>query len=202
MGNGAVEIHLRGQELMSETNWPAWLGAATGSIALIWNIFTYLTAGPRVAIATQLDARQVNLGPPDANGDRTMTTFPERHLRITAVNVGPIETYVAALSLDWYPSSVHRLLRKGRKRFFVPSPPGSGLPCSLRPGCEWYAMLKYVTILSNLPSKNGAAYAVVHFSGLGRVASRAVSLRQIRSGATKWDLPTQSDAEYAASGSS
>jgi hypothetical protein len=115
-----------------------WVGAATGILSLLWNIYTKITAGPKIrgtAFANMIGV------PPGAND--------ARYLRIAVQNVGTAATTISNVGFRVWGTRSQRLLEWSHLR----KPPvdlrsvlhfyqGSPLPHLLEAGGEWQAVVK------------------------------------------------------------
>lgn len=117
---------------MNSTQAVAWIGACTGVASLGWNIYTKLTAGPKLRVTAY--AGMVQMPPPPGN---------PRFLRVTVQNIGTQPTTVTNVSFFRYKS------RWARWRYRPESPAalmnefsGPRLPHKLEVGGEWMASMQ------------------------------------------------------------
>jgi hypothetical protein len=125
----------------------AWWGAGIATLLLVWDIFKWLTSGPRLVFTASADWVMVihGLGKTDAT-----------YISLTAANRGHIPATLSHVGLLYYKSHVKRLLRQPNEKFVVTQPGANfsgDLPVVLRPGEVWQGGIiqdeKIESMLSN-----------------------------------------------------
>jgi len=113
---------------MSGTDVAAWWGAVIATAVLIWDIYKWRTAGPRIALDVRSGMKFLN--DPSGKDDFFIT------VRVT--NTGDRPTTITNMGFAYYSSFVRYLLKKPTKAvtIFRPGTPHQ-LPHILKPGDIW-----------------------------------------------------------------
>jgi hypothetical protein len=123
---------------MKPAEWAAWVGAVTGLASLCWNIYSKMSAGPKLRVTAYADMvqRPAPLGDP-------------RFLRITVQNIGTEATTLTNCTLVSRASRWQRLLQWARvneplpeKHAVLNSYQGEQLPQATAPGSQWTALMQ------------------------------------------------------------
>ena len=118
---------------MNLTETAAWIGATTGTLALLLQVVKWIRSGTRLDISSNS-----NMIPIDPTPD-----FPsEPHLMIWVRNVGDAPTTLTTLALEYYRNRWSRLIRRGGEHGVVLKPAGDPLPMVLQPGQQWSSIVK------------------------------------------------------------
>src|SRR5437762_4054313 len=137
----------------------AWIGAATGSASLFWNIYTWLRKGARLSVRAFPNYIVVGAFPPD---ERT-------RIFITIANRGDAPTTISAISFMHFDSWWRRWrFRPSNPALLIPEPEGPRLPQKLGPGDEWKASAMQEPIERSVREhgwKNRVYVAVDHSMG-------------------------------------
>jgi hypothetical protein len=124
---------------MKATELVAWVGATTGVVSLIWNIYTKLTANrPRLEITAF--ANMVLMPRPQGN---------PRFLKVTVQNTGTAPTTLTNLTFFSFVTRWERLLSRVRlrkrptqKHAVIVDYRGPQFPHKLEVGSEWQALMQ------------------------------------------------------------
>jgi hypothetical protein len=123
---------------MKGTGLVAWVGATTGIASLLWNIYTKLTAGPRLTVTAF--ANMIQMPAPQGN---------PRFLKINVQNVGTATTTLTNLELFTFVPRWERLLsrirlreRPAERHAVVVDYRGPQFPHKLEVGSEWQALMQ------------------------------------------------------------
>ncbi len=118
---------------MNPTEIAAWIGATTGSLALLLNFVKWVRSGTRLAISSNSNMVPLDHPTPD---------FPaEPHLVVWVRNVGDAPTTVTTFGLEYYRNRWLQLIRRGGKQGILLTA-GESLPKVLRPGEQWSTVVK------------------------------------------------------------
>ena len=90
---------------MTATELAAWAGATTGLASLLWNIYTKLTAGPKLTVTAI--ANMVQMPAPQGN---------PRFLRITVQNIGTATTTLTNMGFFTFAARWARFLWRAKLR--------------------------------------------------------------------------------------
>ena len=114
---------------MTATDVAAWIGAATGTTSILWDVFKYVRACPHLRIGANpnMTPQTPRPGFPD---DATWTL-------VRVANVGSTKTTLMTLSFEIYHSPWAAWRRKTTERLAVLQPWPVSLPRLLDVGEEW-----------------------------------------------------------------
>lgn len=113
---------------MTATEWAAWFGAVTGSGALLWDIYKWKTAGPKLRVRASAGWRLIS-EPPDS------TTY----INVEVSNVGSAATTLKELAFRPVPTWWQRVTRTASPRQYTVLNPlfARSLPLKLEAGERW-----------------------------------------------------------------
>jgi hypothetical protein len=109
----------------------AWWGAITGTLALIWEMFTWFRKGPRLRLMATSDMQIVI---PGVGLDKTL------HISVTVRNVGDSATTLTHFCGISYSGWFNRLRRKRSGLFVITTGAESPIPFKLGAGETWSGM--------------------------------------------------------------
>lgn len=115
---------------MGATPWVAWIGACTGIVSLVWNIYLKLTSGARLVVT----AFPNYVIMPRLPGNPTFVS-------VTVRNIGTATTTLTNLTLQVYDSLWKRKRRKASSNYVIVKYEGPALPSKLEVGGEWRALV-------------------------------------------------------------
>jgi hypothetical protein len=143
---------------MTPTDVAAWVGAITGSLVLLWDVFKWVHSGARVRVSAAPNMR--------AYGSALALLGTKTCIAVEASNVGQAKTTITHVVGFHYTSPVHKFLqRKPLKSIIVPDPKLGAVPHALDVGERWLGMMEQNEEIEEL-SRNGALYVgVYHSSG-------------------------------------
>src|ERR1700678_768002 len=123
---------------MTVTELAAWVGATSGLASLLWNIYTKITAGPKLTVTAF--ANLVQMPAPPGN---------PRFLRITIQNIGTATTTLTNVDFFTLVPRWRRLLwwarlkkRPAETRAVLNHYQGPKFPQKLEVGSEWQALMQ------------------------------------------------------------
>jgi hypothetical protein len=117
---------------MNATQLAAWVGASSGLGSLFWNIYTKVTAGPRLRVTAYAD----NVMKPKVEVD------DPHYLRVTVQNVGTQTTTVTNVTFHRYESRWKRLRHRSMNPALLMNfYNGLQLPQKVEVGMEWSASM-------------------------------------------------------------
>ena len=152
---------------MSATDVAAWIGALTGTGALLWDIFKWVHSGARLKVSAAPNMTGVG-GTALLLGDKTCVT-------VEATNIGQSKTTITHVVGIQYKSLWHRLARRKPLTTIVVLNPSPGkLPCVLDAGERWIGMIEQNEELERM-SREGYLYVgVYHSTGKRPTVERVV----------------------------
>jgi hypothetical protein len=139
---------------MNATQWAAWVGACTGIAGLVWNIYTKITAGPKLRVTAF--AGMVKRPSPPNN---------PKFLKITVQNIGTAPTTITNVTFHTYGSWWKRLRK--RKPIFsavLDNYEGPAYPRPLEVGREWVAVMAQDDRFTGLLNGATPLYLAIHYS--------------------------------------
>lgn len=120
-----IKIELTGIEIV------AWWGAIVATIVLLWDIYKWKTAGPRIRFMVR--SGMIIVGDPDREGQTFIST--------EATNIGDRPTTITNLVVQHYETYLTMLRHKPSKSMIVNNPSAlQPLPYVLNPGCVWHGL--------------------------------------------------------------
>lgn len=126
---------------MEASVFAAWWGAAIGSVALMWQMFTWFRKGPRLRL---LATSNMKILTPGVDVDETL------YVSVSVRNVGDGPTTLTHFCGVSYNGWFNWLRRKQAGRFVVITGPDSPIPFKLDPGETWSGMVLQNQVLSSL----------------------------------------------------
>lgn len=119
-------------EKMNTTDIAAWWGAVIASLVLVWDMYKWMTKGPRLFV--RLSPNMKVFGDPLREG----TTW----VSVTVSNVGDRPTTIKGVGMEYYTNWFQRLRNKAEKAVLFPNANYSfPLPRVLNPGEEWLGLI-------------------------------------------------------------
>lgn len=120
---------------MNASEAAAWIGAITGSLALLWDIIKWGRTGPRIRVSVAPNMTTY--------GSAEMLLGKEVCILIEANNIGDGKTTVTHLVGFYYDSWIKQFLRrKPKNSMVVPDPTPGRLPYVLDKGERWAGMME------------------------------------------------------------
>jgi hypothetical protein len=149
----------------------AWWGAVLSTTAILWDIYKWRTAGPKIRITVQTN--MIGISMPE-HQDKTL-------LIIDAINRGDRSTTISSVFFLWYASAWARIRKKASKTFFIPIPsPAQPLPFELKPGSVWKGILIQDQRLEQA-ARSGQLFCLVCLSHRNRPLKQRVVIKERRS---------------------
>lgn len=118
---------------MGVTEFAAWLGAITGTTALVWNFIKWTKGGPSL---------RIRVNPNMSPGQAPPGTPPGPWTLVRVSNVGDQPTTLLALSFEVYSSHWSRLGRRPVESFAVFKTSRPPLPKRLEVGEDWATIIR------------------------------------------------------------
>ena len=143
---------------MTPTDVAAWVGAITGSLVLLWDVFKWVLSGVRIRVSVAPNMT--------AYGSAAALLGMKTCIVVEASNVGQAKTTITHVVGFHYTSPAHKFLRrKPLKSIVVLDPKPGAVPHELDVGERWLGMMEQNEEIEEL-SRNGALYVgVIHSSG-------------------------------------
>lgn len=133
-----ISIDFTGTEII------AWWGVIVASIVLIWDIFKWKTAGPRVRFVVTTGV--IIMGDPERAG--------KKYISATATNIGDRPPTITNLVVQFYKNYLAMLRHKPEESRIVTNPSNSQpLPYVLNPGVVWHGLAKQIREIEDLAKK-------------------------------------------------
>jgi hypothetical protein len=122
---------------MTLTDAAAWLGAATGTLALVWDVIKWLRSGARLHVVVLTGMHQL------VGTKIGAVQVPGVFVTVRVANVGDQAATISGIVLDCYSSWFARLRREPSVKF-MPSLCGglAQLPYMISPGAQWDGEIK------------------------------------------------------------
>ena len=115
---------------MSATDIAAWIGAVTGTLVLIWDVYKWMQTGPKVKVSAAPNMV--------AYGSAVTILGNKANIMVEVTNTGNGKTTITHLVGFFYRSRLRKWLRRKPDRSMVVLNPGSGqLPHVIHPGERW-----------------------------------------------------------------
>lgn len=151
---------------MNATQWTAGIGACTGIAGLLWNIYTKITAGPKLRVTAFAGMVKVP-SPPNHS----------KFLKMTVQNIGTAPTTITNVTFHTY-DAWWRRLRKVKPSFsaVLSTYEGPQYPYSLEVGREWSALMKLDDRFATLLNGRVPVYLAIHHS-FAKLPTQAKVLR-------------------------
>lgn len=141
---------------MNASEAAAWLGAITGSLALLWDIIKWGRTGPRIRVSVAPNM--------SAYGAAEILLGKEVCILIEANNIGDGRTTITHLVGFYYDSWMKQFFRcKPTKSMVVPNPTPGRLPHVLDKGERWVGMMEQTEELARM-SRSGYLFCGVYHS--------------------------------------
>jgi hypothetical protein len=140
---------------MSATDIAAWIGAVTGTLVLIWDIYKWLHTGPiiKVSVAPNMVAY----------GSAAEVLGNKANIMVEVTNTGDGKTTITHLVGLFYRSRLRKWLRRKPDRTMVVLNPGSGqLPHVINPGERWIGVMDQSDDLIKMSNEGALYVGVLH----------------------------------------
>ncbi len=141
---------------MTATDVAAWIGALTGTLVLLWDVFKWVHSGAKIKISASPNMT--------GYGSAALLLGEQTCVAVEATNVGQSKTTITHLVGFHHKSRFGRLLRrKPETTFFVPNPRPGTLPGVLDTGERWLGMIEQNSELEVM-SREGYLYVGIYHS--------------------------------------
>jgi len=151
---------------MNATDFAAWLGALTGSLALLWDIFKWLNSGPQLTVSASAGMKIFgNFVPEILRG--------KKFIVVSVNNIGSNKTTITHLLGEYYSILFNKLIIKPISVFIVVDPAISRIPHVLEPGEQWQGLIEQNENVENM-IRTGYFYCGIHY-----LFSRKPALKRI-----------------------
>ena len=153
-----IRFHLVWKDIkvaaMGITDVVAWIGAITGTGALLWDIYKWKHSGPKLKVSVSPGMALYLPGRPETS---------DRFLLVRVVNIGHSKTTLNTLSFLHSDFPLRKSKKKPVNQFVVTRPDPGKLPHVLEPGEEWVGMAKQDDKMNSM-MKKGYLYCRVYHS--------------------------------------
>ena len=150
---------------ISVTDILAWIGALTGTAALLWDFYKWKASGPKLKVTVVPHMSIYTCGRPESE---------DTYLLIKVANTGTRKTTITTLGFVYYQSRLKRILKKPSKRAIVPDPKPGELPHVLDAGEEWSGLAIQNDIVEEQARRGYLYCCVFHSLGNKPVNKRVV----------------------------
>lgn len=152
---------------MNATDIAAWVGATTGTLVLLWDVFKWLHARPRLTVSAAPNM--------EAFGSAVALIGNKTVVVVEARNVGDAKTTITHLVGFYYDSWLQRLLhRKPKKSFIVANPAPGKLPHVIDRGEQWLGLMEQNDDLERMSNEGYLYVGVLHSTSRSPVLARLV----------------------------
>jgi len=157
-----LKIELTGIEIV------AWWGAIVATIVLLWDIYKWKTAGPRIRFIVRSGI--IIVGDLDREGQTFIST--------EATNIGDRPTTITNLVVQHYETYLTMLRHKPSRSMIVNNPSASQpLPYVLNPGCVWHGLSLQTSEIEAL-ARNGYLVCGLCHSHSDKEIDRRIVIRK------------------------
>ena len=152
---------------MSATDIAAWVGAIIGTFVLLWDVFKWVHARPRIAVSAAPNMV--------AYGAAVAVAGEKPCVVVEATNVGDGKTTLTHLVGYYYDSWLKRIAgRKPTQRIVVPDPRPGQLPHVLDRGERWVGLMEQNDELQRMSVEGYLYVGVLHSTARRPVLTRLV----------------------------
>ncbi len=135
---------------MNFTQFLAWVGAITGSLALGWDVYKWFQTGPKIKIVVAPNM--------SAYGGLQYSIGTDRKIMVEVTNLGDRPTTLTHLIGYQYASPLHRITRlKALRTIIVQDAQTGPIPQKIHPGDRWLGAVNQNDQIMSLSNK-GALY--------------------------------------------
>jgi hypothetical protein len=153
---------------VSATELAAWIGAATGTLALVLEFVKWVRSGARLEISSNS-----NMTPLEPTRD-----FPSKpHLFVWVRNVGDTKTTITTFGLTYYKNPLLGLVGRGGEHGIVIGHIDP-LPKILQPGEQWTTFVKRGPLVENARN-SGSLYCSVWHSMSRKPTTHKVGFEKV-----------------------
>lgn len=129
----------------------AWWGAATGTLALGWEVYRHASSGPRLEVNVSPDMQLVI---PGRGLDSTL------HVSVSVVNAGDAPTTITHLCGVFYRGWIQRTFKRRGQVFVLTT--DAPIPTVLPPGQTWSALVPQEQLFISAGEKAAIYLGVKH----------------------------------------
>jgi len=152
---------------MSATDIAAWIGAVTGTLVLIWDVYKWLQTGPKVKVSVAPNMV--------AYGSAVAVLGNKANIMVEVTNTGDGKTTITHLVGFFYRSRLRKWLRRKPDRTMVVPDPGSGqLPHVIHPGERWIGAMDQSADLIKVSNEGALYVGVLHSTQKSPVLARVI----------------------------
>jgi hypothetical protein len=140
---------------MSATDIAAWIGAVTGTLVLIWDVYKWLQTGPKIKVSVAPNMV--------AYGSAVAVLGNKANIMVEVTNTGDGKTTITHLVGLFYRSRLRKWLRRKPDRTMIVLNPGSGqLPHVIHPGERWIGAMDQSDDLIKMSNEGALYVGVLH----------------------------------------
>ena len=152
---------------MSATDIAAWIGAVTGTLVLIWDVYKWMQTGPKVKVSAAPNMV--------AYGSAVTILGSKANIMVEVTNTGDGKTTITHLVGFFYRSRLRKWLRRKPDRTMVVPNPGSGqLPHVIHPGERWIGAMDQSADLIKMSNEGALYVGVLHSTQKRPVLARVI----------------------------
>ncbi len=152
---------------MSATDIAAWIGAVTGTLVLIWDVYKWLQTGPKIKVSVAPNMV--------AYGSAVAVLGNKANIMVEVTNTGDGKTTITHLVGLFYRSRLRKWLRRKPDRTMVVLNPGSGqLPHVIHPGERWIGAMDQSAELIKMSDEGALYVGVLHSTQKPAVLARVI----------------------------
>ena len=153
---------------MELTQTVAWIGATTGSLALVWDIYKWLHTGPKIDIEVRPNMV--------AYGGLQYSMGKGAKIMVEVTNLGDRPTTLTHLVGYQYASVLHKFLgRKAKRTIIIQDPQTGKIPDKIHPGDRWIGTIDQNEQVLRM-AEDGALYLAVVCNHKKRATFKRVTL--------------------------
>ena len=152
---------------MSATDIAAWIGAVTGTLVLIWDVYKWLQTGPKVKVSVAPNMV--------AYGSAVAVLGNKANIMVEVTNTGDGKTTITHLVGFFSRSRLRKWLRRKPDRTMVVPDPGAGqLPHVIHPGERWIGAMDQSADLIKMSNEGALYVGVLHSTQKRPVLARVI----------------------------
>ncbi len=147
-------------------------GAITGSVAVLWDVYKWKTAGPKLRMTVTPNMIMVTPG----IGVQRTGPYGGRNISVDVTNVGNARTTLKSLTVACYSSTFQRWLKRPAKNFVVVNTGDfcKNLPCQLDVGDVWKPLLPQDNLMRDINPEHQVYIQVWHSASRKPACARLI----------------------------
>lgn len=149
---------------MNLTDTLALIGAITGTIALIWDVFKWSQTGVKASL--KISPNMTPFGVARLQFKNKLNIFVE------VTNIGDKRVTITHLVIVYYETLFKKLLKISSRSFIVPDPLPGQLPQAIDIGERWVGLIDQTNELEKLAQKGYLYVGICHSSSPKKITKR------------------------------